>query len=132
MARGQAAVEMAIVATVLMFALVIGVQFALIGEAALALSHATYEGARYAALNPSASQTQVYSYMLSIASTPLTSDSGANLSVTLNPTTTPRVFGSPVSVSATFNATKVIVIPNPFFGVKLPTSLSSSGTAMTE
>jgi Flp pilus assembly protein TadG len=132
LSSGQATVETAIVITVLLFALVLGIQFAVIGEAVLALNHATYEAARYAAINPNASQSDVYNYMLSISAPPLTSNNGANLTIALNPTTTPRVFGSSVSVSSTFNAANVILIPNPFLGVSIPTSFSSTATAMSE
>jgi MFS superfamily sulfate permease-like transporter len=132
LSRGQAMVEMAIVITILMFVMVLAVQFAMLGSAVLALNQVTYQGARYASVNQSASQAAVQSYMLSVGSPTITFGGGANLSVTLSPTATPRTSFSTITVSSTFNAKSFIVIPNPFFGVKLPTTLTASESAMVE
>ncbi len=132
LSRGQAMVEMAIVITILVFVMMIAIQFALLGSAMLALNQATYQGARYASVNQSANQSAVYNYMLSIGSPTITSNGGANLSVSLNPSTTPRTSFSTVTVSSTLDATSLILIPNPFFGVSLPTSLTATESAMVE
>src|SRR5690349_5694145 len=132
MQRGQAMVEMALTITILAFVLVLAIQFALLGNAALALNQATYQAARYAAVNWSASQSTVHTYVLGMASPILTGNSGANLSITLTPTATPRTAFSSVTVSATFDATSLIVVPNPFFGVTFPTSLTATESAMVE
>src|ERR1700739_1725021 len=50
--RGQAAAEFALIAPVVIIVLLVGVQFALIGQAALALSQGASAVARYAAVNP--------------------------------------------------------------------------------
>jgi len=123
---------MAIVITVLAFVLVMAVQFALLGSAALALNQVTYQGARYAAVNLSADQSAVYNYMLKVGSPTITSSSGSNLSINLNPSLTPRTMFTSVTVSSTFNARGLVVIPNPFFGVTLPTTLTATETAMAE
>jgi hypothetical protein len=132
MTRGQALFEMTIVITILAFVLVLAIQFALLGSAMLALNQVTYQGARYASVNQRADQSAVYSYMLSVGSPTVTSDGGANLTVSLSPAATPRTSFSTVTVSSTLNANSFIVIPNPFFGVSLPTSLTATESAMVE
>jgi len=132
LSRGQAIVEMAIVITILTFVMVVAIQFALLGSALLALNQVTYQGARYASVNPSTDQTTVYNYMLSVGSPTITSSGGANLNVSLSPSTTPRTSFSTVTVSSTLNTKNFIVIPNPFFGVTLPTTLTATQSAMVE
>src|ERR1039458_6514622 len=66
--RGQAAVELALIIPIVLCLMVVGIQFALVGVAALGLGQVNYQGARYAATNPSASQSAVQSYMVSVAS----------------------------------------------------------------
>jgi hypothetical protein len=129
---GQAMVEMAIVMPILAFVMVLAIQFALIGSAMLALNQVTYQGARYASVNQGADRSTVYNYMLSVGSPTITSNGGANLSVSLNPSTTPRASFSTVTVTSTLNAQSLIVVPNPFFGVSLPSSLTATESAMVE
>lgn len=82
--RGQAAVEFALVLTVAMIVLFVAIQFALIGQAALALGQMNYQGARYAAVNTCADASQVAQYMCSVGSPTITKNNGGNLTVTLN------------------------------------------------
>lgn len=130
--RGQSLVEFSLILTLVLLVILLAIQFALIGEAALALGQMDYQGARYAAVNPNADQTAVTSYMVSTGSPTVTANNGANLTVTLTPSTTPRTFGQPVTVSVVFNAASLVVLPNPFFGISFPTQLQSTETAMTE
>ena len=64
----QSMVEFAFALPVVLIVLLVGIQFAIIGEAALALGQVNYQGARYAAVNGNATQDQVNTYMLSVAS----------------------------------------------------------------
>ena len=129
--RAQAAVEFAIILTVALIVLVIGVQFAIIGNASLALGQADYQGARWAAINPSANQSQVNAYILSVASPTIAANNGSYLTTTLSPAP-PCAFGSSVTVSLTFNVQHLIAVPNPFLGISFPTSLSNSESAFCE
>ncbi len=124
-------VEFALLVPIMSIVLMVGLQFALVGMAAMALGQANYQGARYAAVNPSASQSAVQSYMLSVASPIITVKSGKYLGSTLSPTP-PCPFGSAVTVSVTFDTTHLLVLPNPFLGVRFATSLSSSESAFCE
>ena len=127
----QSAVEFAIALPIVLMALLVGIQYAIIGEAALALGQVNYQGARYASLNTTADQSAVQSYMLSVASPTISANNGAYLTSTLSPTP-PCTFGSTVTVSVTFNASSLMALPNPFLGISFPTTLTSTESAFCE
>ena len=60
--RGQAAAEFALIAPVVIIVMLVGVQFALIGQAALALSQGASALARYAAGNPGSGRFEWHSH----------------------------------------------------------------------
>jgi uncharacterized membrane protein len=62
---GQAMVEFALVLFVAMIVLFVAIQMAFIGQTALALGQLNYQAARYAAVNPTYSCSQVKTYMSS-------------------------------------------------------------------
>jgi Flp pilus assembly protein TadG len=130
--RAQAAVEFAIMAPVVIIVMLVGVQFAIIGVAALGLGQIDFQGARYAAINSSASQSQVQTFMLSAASPLISAGSGKYLTVNLTPAP-PCAFGSTVTVAVTFDVNHLIMLPNPFLGlINFPSSLSNSQSAFCE
>jgi hypothetical protein len=129
-ACGQAMLEMGLIMPVVLFVMLIGIQYAIIGLALLGLGQANYQGARYAAVTSGATASAVQSYMVSVASPIIGSGSGAYL--TSSVTSLPCTFGGSVTVSVTFSASHLIVLPNPFFGIPFPTSLSNSETAFCE
>lgn len=145
--RGQAAVEFALVLIVAMIVLFVAIQMAVIGQAALALGQMNYQGARYAAINTTATCTNVADYMKSVGSPTVTragvqcSTPGSGVYVAMTcpasggtcPTTgTGRSFGDPVQVSLTFDATSLLFLSPHFLGISLPTTLTSTETAMSE
>lgn len=129
--RAQSVVEFAIALPILLVTLVVGVQFAIIGAASLALGQVNYQGARYAAVNTSADQDAVKTYMLSVAAPSIKANSGSYLTATLSPAP-PCAFGSSVTVSLSYNAAHLLALPNPFFGIRFPTTLTSSESAFCE
>jgi hypothetical protein len=129
--RAQSAVEFAIALPVVLMTLLVGIQYAIIGAAALALGQVNYQGARYAAINTSATQDQVTTYMLSVASPTISQNNGQYLTVNLSPAP-PCAFGTSVTVSTTFNTANLLALPNPFFGINFPATLSSSESAFCE
>jgi Flp pilus assembly protein TadG len=129
--RAQSAVELAIVLPVVLVGLVVGVQFAIIGEAALALAQVNYQGARYAAVYTTATPDAVNSYMLSVASPTISASGGKYLTSSLSPTP-PCTYGSAITVSLTFDANHLLALPNPFLGISFPTTLTSSESAFCE
>lgn len=135
---GQAMVEFAFISIVALLILVGAIQFALLGQVALALSQAAYQGARYAAVNTSADQTAVSTYVKSVASPTILNNSGNDLAVAINPNTTPRAPLAPVTVTLTYQtASKVFFkgfqIPSWNTQVfSMPTSLSATETVLSE
>ena len=129
--NAQSAVEFAFALPIVLITLVVGIQFAIIGEAALALGQVNYQGARYAAVNTGADQTAVKTYMLSVASPTISANSGTYLTATLSPAP-PCVFGSSVTVSLSYDAAHLLALPNPFLGINFPTTLTSSESAFCE
>ncbi len=124
-------VELALIMPIVLFVMLVGIQFAIIGVAALGLGQADYQGARYAATNTSASQSAVQSYIVSVASPIVSAEAGRYLSSSLNPAP-PCTFGSTVTVSVTLDVRHLVVLPNPFFGIPFPTTLTNSQSAFCE
>lgn len=129
--RAQAAVELALILPVVLILLLVGVQLALIGDAALGLGQVDYQGARYAAVNPASDQSAVQSYMLSVASPIIAANSGQYLTTTISPAP-PCAFGSSVTVSVSFDIGHLVLLPNPFLGISFPTKLTNSQSAFCE
>ena len=135
--RGQSMVEFALIATLCLAVLLVGIQFALIGQAALAVSQASYLGARTASVNDALTSSTLGA---AIASQISPSISGATVSMTntSDPTCTAgagggRSYGCPITVTVTYNASSKIFLPsNTLLGITIPTSLSASESAMTE
>lgn len=137
-------VEFALIAVVSITILLVGIQYAVIGQAALALNQAAYQGARFAAVSTNSGQSDVQCYLLgsgtgcsstAAASPSLTKGGGKYLSVAMSPTSGPRAFGTSVTVTLTFDVCgsgKLFLGSNcgPFFGLSFPQSLSATETAM--
>jgi Flp pilus assembly protein TadG len=131
-ARAQAAVELALIAPVAIVLMLVGIQYAILGTAALGLGQADYQAARYASVNTSAGQSGVTSYILSQASPIITAGNGKYLTVNVN-SASPCTFGNAVTVALTFDLNHLVVLPNPFMGmVTFPATISNSESAMCE
>jgi Flp pilus assembly protein TadG len=138
-AKGQAAVEFALISVVAMIVLFVAVQLALIGEDALALGQMNYQGARWAAVNTCATDAEILQYMLFSGSPTVTRSGGScgtyvkmditdtkaaaatrtNVAGTTctAPTATncgagitPRTFGTSVTIKLTFGLDKAIFL----------------------
>ncbi|HEY6299996.1 MAG TPA: TadE/TadG family type IV pilus assembly protein [Candidatus Binatus sp.] len=131
--RGQSAVEFALISVVALVVMLVGIQFALIGQAALAVSQASYLGARAASVDATLTSDTLSTQISSEMSPTIT---GAT--VTLTPTGAatcgpPRTFGCPFTVAVTYDASSKIFLPsNTLLGITFPTSLTFSESAMTE
>lgn len=138
--RGQAIVEFTMVLTLALIVLFVSVQLALLGECALALGQANYQGARYAAVNPKATLSDVANHLVKVGSPSITKNCGSNLTVAMTwthyntdgtTTTTPytgqagscgsdtsfsqnpaRSFGDKIEVDLTYNAADNLFLPN--------------------
>src|ERR1700722_8789688 len=146
--RGQTAVEFAMVSVLGLVLMMVGVQFALIGQVALSLSQGASALARYAAVHPGS-----FGYN---GTASLPSDASALLSPTINDgkltvnvnsyqacsttqTSTPAATVDRVVVTLTYDATNKIALPNPFLaipgifpGIPFPTSLGAQDEQLYE
>ena len=148
---GQAMVEFALIAPLAIVMLVVGMQYAIIGSAALAVSQGASSLARYAAVNPTAMGTTNGTVTLpagakNLLSPSICENSCGNLTVTINSytgssntqTNSPKQTDRMV-ISLTYDATNKIALPNPFMqipgifpGITFPTSLTYSDSQMYE
>ncbi len=131
--RGQAMVEFALTAVVALLVLFLGIQFALLGQAALAVGQLAYQGARYASINPTLNNATVISWMRGVASPTIANSDNTILNITINPDATRPVYGT-VTVTVTLNPVKqkLVLLPNPFFGINFSTMITSTQSAMVD
>jgi Flp pilus assembly protein TadG len=127
---GQTMVEFAFVLPLLLILMLGVLQMILVGGAALAVNEAAAASARYAALNPSADESTIDSYLRSIAS-PLISDSNLHRAV-LEPSGTPRHTGTPISVTVTYDMGAKLFLGTSFFGITFPDHVSVTQTMTSE
>jgi len=132
--RGQSMVEFAMIAPVALVVMLVGIQYALIGQAALAVSQASYLGARAASIDGTL-DTSSLSGAISGQMSPTIS--GATVALADNTATAscgpPRTFGCPFTVTVTYDASSKIFLPSStLLGITFPTNLSAQESAMTE
>lgn len=135
---GQAVAEFALMVPLFIAVVFIAITFAVIGQAALAVSQLAYNGARYAAVNPTMSTSEIAAYIQSgaIGSPTITSDGGANLTVSVS-----RAGGSyqPVTVTVSYDLSSnalvgsmARVLDGLGLSNSFPTTLSSTEIVMSE
>jgi hypothetical protein len=146
--RGQAAVEFALISVLALAIMLIGVQFALIGQAALAVSQGASSLARYVAVNPGAVGPNLNAVKVSslptaaqnLLSPTILTGSGNDLKVTTvsYKGTTTTVTSSPVQtdrliITLSYDASGRLFLPsNTLLGITFPTSLGASDSQMYE
>ena len=147
--RGQSAVEFAMVAVLALTIMLVGVQFAMLGQAALAVSQGSSAIARYASVNEStipalSSFSGVpNTAMQALLSPSILTNGGNDLTVTIvsytgtatTITTTPVSLQDRLTVTLSYNAVTAnkIVLPNPFLGlVTFPPTLSAQDSQLYE
>ena len=142
--RGQAMVEFAFGAALTLALMLIGVQFAIIGQAALAVSQGSSALARYIAVNPGTFGTQNGTATLPSAASALLSPTinDAHLTVTIASyqsdgatveTGTIIPSQDQVKISLSYDATNKIFLPtHTLLGISFPTSLSAAESQLYE
>lgn len=143
-------IEFALIGGLLVLVLLMGIQLAVIGEAALGANQLAYSTARYASVyyfQDTAVQspgTLNGDSKISALIPPSLVTSGSSGSSTTNPTiqlvqscappTGGTVFGQVAQVQVQYDlvASNRIFLPNPFFGISLPTSVSAAQKAFCE
>ncbi len=154
--QGQAMVEFAMISIVALLLMLVGVQYALLGQAVVAVSQGTSAIARYAVNNPgtlgdktgngsitlTATEQQLLSASICPAGTTcphLTATITSYQGTSTTPDTTTPAFGDTCVITLTYKAQDagIIPLPNPFLqipgvfpGVTFPKTLTSSVTQM--
>lgn len=143
---GQGIVEFALFASVLILLVLGGIQLAMILNAALAVSEYSYASARYAAVHGGGQTASSYGSTIksNVAPPQTICTSGFSSCTGGNGLSTPTVTsadpsgkitsGAQVTVSVTYNLSTggKIALPNPFFGVTFPTSITNQTSLMAE
>ena len=136
---GQAMIEFALVGGLLVLILLMGIQLAIIGEAALAVNQLAYSTARYASVKYSDGKLSTPGTDPSVTAMIPPSLVASSLTIALTqpcaaPVGSSTVFGSVaiVSVQYDLSTSNRIFLPNPFLGISLPTSVSATQRAFCE
>jgi len=148
--NGQAMLEFAGVLPVAMVVLFLAIQLAVLGRDALALGQVNYQAARWAtSQNPAAQCTDITTYMSSVAAPTIqaviskygiscdgSTPNGVSVTVSCPGnssacTSGTRPWGTQFQISVTMNTRNDLFLMNPFLGVPLPQSLTSTESALT-
>jgi Flp pilus assembly protein TadG len=152
--RGQSAVEFALISVFALAVMMIGIQYALIGQAAVAVSQGSGALARYAASNASALPTTngtvkgsgLPASMQQLLSQSILTNSGNDLTVSINSFTgsgatekNPPAQGDQLVISLSYVTTSKIAVPNPFLampplfpGITFPGTVAATDSQMYE
>lgn len=135
---GQAMAEFALLLPLFLFVVFLSITFAMIGQSALAVSQLAYTGARYAAIHPELTASEIQSYITSgaVGSPTITGGGGSNLTVTV---TQAAGFGQPVTVTVTYDlsSNSMVSMMNTMFtslgmNATFPTTLSATQITSSE
>jgi hypothetical protein len=146
--RGQSMVEFALVSVLGLVLMMVGVQFALIGQVALSLSQGASALARYAAVHPGSfgyNGTATVPSGASALLSPTINDGKLTVTIasykggTTTTTSSPAATVDRVVVTLTYDASNKIALPNPFLaipgffpGISFPTSLGAQDEQLYE
>jgi Flp pilus assembly protein TadG len=152
--RGQSAVEFALISVFVLAVMVLGIQYAIIGQAAVAVSQGSAALARYAASHPGDLPNTNGTFQASalpasvqqLLSSSILTNGGKDLTITVTSNTgsgapeknTPAQ-GDQLIVSLSYDTTSKIAVPNPFLampplfpGIPFPASVAASDSQMYE
>lgn len=128
-------VEFALVAGVLVLIMIVGIQYAIVGNAALAVNQLAYSAARYASVNYSTTTLSASSSgIAALIPEQLTAAGALTVALTQPCAAAPNNFGSAAIVTVTYDLDTAgeIFLSNPFLGVPIPTTVSATQSAFCE
>lgn len=115
--RGSTLIEFALVVTLLLVLSLLIVQYGVIMNTTVTLSHLSREGARYAAVHP-ATDAAIRSYIQN-ATPGLIKYSDMTITITPAEGSSSRVSGNPITVTIAYNMQKKLFLPSTFFGIPI-------------
>lgn len=119
--KGQATVEFAIIAPVLIMLVFASIQIGLILHDYITIAHLSREGARYAAVHYQ-SDSQIVNYIKNNAPPHIKKDA-LTIFITPPENSSERVPGNAINVHITYNISHRFFLPHQFFGISFPTQL---------
>jgi hypothetical protein len=122
---GQSTTETMMMTLSAAVVIVTAIQGAIVLCRGMAVRQLAYQGARYAAANPGYDNATVINFVTQSVPSAL---SRGQLSVTMNPDSTPRSQGSAVSITVSFTG-PTVALPTI---ITFPATVSATDTAMTE
>jgi len=153
--RGQSAVEFALISVLALAVMLIGIQYALIGQASVAVSQGSTALARYVASNPNSLGTNNGSVKGSalpvgvkqLLSSSILTNNGDDLTITVTSTTGTGAsvdpnqpnYGDQLLLNLSYVTTSKLAVPNPFLaipplfpGITFPGTVAASNSQMYE
>jgi Flp pilus assembly protein TadG len=138
LSAGQAMIEFALVGGLLILVLLMGIQLAIIGMSDLAVNQYAYSVARYSSVNFSDTGLSTPGTDSNVTALMPPSLSASAATVTVAKCTIPAgastVFGAVTTATVQYDlvSSNRIFLPNPFFGISLPTTVSATQKAFCE
>jgi Flp pilus assembly protein TadG len=156
--RGQSAVEFALISVLALAVMLVGIQYALIGQAAVAVSQGSSALARYAASNVSSTgalgtnngtvkASALPAAAQEVLSQSILTNGGNDLTVTINSYTstgavetgTPQLQSDQLVINLSYVTTSKLAVPNPFLaipplfpGITFPATVAATDSQMYE
>lgn len=126
--QGQTLVEAALVLTILLFIALMIIQYGIIMNVHVTVTHLAREGARYAAVNPD-EDARIRNYIISNAPPTINT---SRLAITISPPQghVDRVRGKPITVIIQYDMRDRMFLPSSFFGVPLPGTIVTARATM--
>jgi hypothetical protein len=130
--RGIAIFEMTVLTLTASTILVVLAQGALLFTRASAVKNLAHIGSQYAAANPGLDMPTIKNFILQSAPGIIGANSGSALTITMNPSTTPRRLGTPVTVTIAYAYDQAQSFGSNAFGLTFPSTLTGSDTGATQ
>jgi hypothetical protein len=127
-ARGTAIFEMTVLTLTASTILTILAQGTLLFARASMVKNLAHLGSSYAAANPGVDIPTIKNYVLQSAPAVI----GSSLTITVNPTITPRRLGSAITVTVAYSYPETQSFGAGAFGLNFPSTLTSSDTGATQ
>ena len=129
--RGNALFEMTVLTMTASTILVLLAQSAILFFRASEVKNLAHLGSNYAAANPGFSVSTIQSYVLQNAPGDIASNP-SGLTVTMNPSSSPRALGTLVTVTVTYSYSQSNGLSPNFMGLHFPSTLTGSDTGATQ
>jgi len=130
--RGVAIFEMTVLTLTASTILLLLAQGTLLFTRASAVKSLAHIGSQYAAANPGIDIPTIKSFILQSAHGAIDVNNGSSLTITVNPSTTPRRLGTPVTVTIAYSYDQGQNFGAKTLGFGFPSTLTSSDTGATQ